>query len=423
MSRALRQSRRDRAGEARSIETEVARLDERRSPDGLARQRVWTGTLASIRLTVGSGCLATLGEAVERLGGRRPLLVTDPGLRAATDHVDRALASLAGAGVEASLFDGLTSNPTSRQVELGSEAARAHGCDLLIGLGGGSAMDCAKGINFVLTNGGRMEDYWGFGKATSAMLPSIGVPTTAGTGSEAQSFALITDPESHRKMACGDTKARFAEVLLDAELAATAPREVVATAGIDALSHAVESFVTRQRNFTSSLLARRAWAWLDAAFPRYLASHGEASDRPTGESMLLGAHLAGVAIEVSMLGAAHAAANPLTARFGIVHGAAVAVMLPHVVRFNGEGSEENEDLYRRLSGLAAGEMGSAAEWLARRLENHRQAAGLAGSLSEFAIERSALADLARRASREWTARHNPRPLSEQDFRELYAAAW
>lgn len=384
--------------------------------------RWWSGTLASIRLTAGRGCVASLGEAVARLGAKRPLLVTDPGVRAAADHVDRAVASLEGAGAETAIFDRLTSNPTSDQVELGSEAARAHRCDLLIGFGGGSAMDCAKGINFLLTNGGAMADFWGYGKASSSMLPSIGVPTTAGTGSEAQSFALITDPQSHRKMACGDPKARFAEVVLDAELAATAPREVVATAGIDALSHVVESFVTRNRNPVSNLLARQAWQWLDAAFPQLFrsgAGQDDAGQGHPGQAMLLGAHLAGAAIEASMLGAAHASANPLTARFAIAHGTAVALMLPHVVRFNAAGSTATEALYGQLTGEAT----DAGQGLARRLEGHRRAAGLPGTLREVGVETSALDNLADLASHEWTGQHNPRPLARADFRELYAAAW
>src|SRR5215207_8919187 len=123
-------------------------------------------------------------------------------------------------------------------------------------------MDCAKGINFLLTNGGRMEDYQGFGRAAHPMLPSIGVPTTAGTGSDAQSFALIAREDSHAKMACGDVKARFRAVLLDPELAASAPRRVVAEAGMDALSHAVESYVTNCATPVSRMHSREAWRLL-----------------------------------------------------------------------------------------------------------------------------------------------------------------
>src|SRR5262249_46843259 len=144
------------------------------------------------RVVFGPGCLSRLGEFARDLGGRRVLLVTDPGLEAA-GHPQRAVRYLRAARLEAFVFDEVRENPTTIQVEAGAAFARARAIDLIVAVGGGSAMDCAKGLNFLLTNGGRIADYLGFGKATRPMLPSIGVPTTAGTGSEAQSFALITD--------------------------------------------------------------------------------------------------------------------------------------------------------------------------------------------------------------------------------------
>src|SRR5204863_4246486 len=144
--------------------------------------------------------------------------------------------------------DAVEENPTSRHVEAGVAAARAHRADLLVAIGGGSAMDTAKGINFVFTNGGQIADYQGFAKATRPMLPSVGVPTTAGTGSEAQSYALIADESSHLKMACGDRKAAFRVALLDPELTVSQPRSVSAVTGIDSVAHALESYVTVKRN-------------------------------------------------------------------------------------------------------------------------------------------------------------------------------
>ena len=167
-------------------------------------------------------------------------------------------------------------------------------------------MDCAKGVNFLLTNGGEMRDYKGFGKATRPMLPSIGVPTTAGTGSEAQSYALIADEKTHLKMACGDRKAAFRATILDPEVTVSQPPMVTAVTGIDALTHAVESYVC-----TSATRCRRrsreAWRLLEGnrngpAPPRRSGARPHAA-RPI---------LAGLAIENAMLGAAHAAANPLT---------------------------------------------------------------------------------------------------------------
>src|SRR5204863_1384379 len=170
------------------------------------------------------------------------LLVTNPGLEAA-GHPQRALASLRDAKLDVFLFDGVEENPTTRHVEACLSFAQAQQIDLIVAVGGGSSMDCAKGTNFLLTNGGSMADYKGFGKATKPMLPSITVPTTAGTGSEAQSFALIADESTHMKMACGDRKAAFRIAILDPEVTVSQPLKVTAVTGIDALAHAVESYV------------------------------------------------------------------------------------------------------------------------------------------------------------------------------------
>src|SRR5205085_2716634 len=221
------------------------------------------------RVVFGAGALARLGALARELGGNRALLVTDPGLEAA-GHPQRAVASLGEAGVEAFLFDGVEENPSTRHVEAGLEAAKRHAVNLLVAVGGGSAMDCAKGINFLLSNGGRVEDYKGFGKASRPMLPSVGVPTTAGTGSEAQSYALIADEKTHLKMACGDRKAAFRVAVLDPEVTVSQPRQVTVVTGIDAVSHALESYVTARRNPLSQMFAREAFRLLDGHFDKVL---------------------------------------------------------------------------------------------------------------------------------------------------------
>src|SRR6185295_4503976 len=150
-------------------------------------------------------------------------------------------------------------NPTSRCVDDCLSVAKSAGIDTIIGLGGGSSMDTAKGCNFLFTNGGRMQDYWGVGKAARPMLPFIAIPTTAGTGSECQSAALIVDEETHQKMACLDPKAAARIALLDPALTLTKPRRVTALTGLDALVHALETSVTTRRNSISSLFAREAF--------------------------------------------------------------------------------------------------------------------------------------------------------------------
>jgi alcohol dehydrogenase len=218
------------------------------------------------RVLFGENTIAQLGNLTKALGGRRVLLVTDPGIIRA-GHVERALHSLQKEPLEVFIFSAVEENPTTRHVENGVQFAKANApVDFIIGLGGGSAMDGAKGINFLLTNGGKMEDYWGVDKATKPMLPAIGIPTTAGTGSEAQSFALISQEKTHIKMACGDKKARFRAAILDPHLVKTAPQKVAALAGIDAISHAVESYVCTRRNLFSQMFAREAWRLLEQSF-------------------------------------------------------------------------------------------------------------------------------------------------------------
>lgn len=277
-------------------------------------------------------------------------------------------------------------------------------------------MDTAKGINFLLSNGGQMRDYWGVGKAHLPMLPSVGIPTTAGTGSEAQSFALISDAQTHQKMACGDVKARFTRVLLDPNLLLTVPRSVAAVTGIDALSHALESYVCTRSNAVSRLFSREAWRLLAVHFPEVLA---DPNNLDAWGKMMVGANFAGMAIENAMLGAAHAAANPLTARLDIVHGQAVGVMLPHVVVCNWEVAGDG---YRELMNLA-GIPGESASDLADFLTGLCEKAGLKVNLSSLGVDESLLMPLAGEAAQQWTANFNPRAMNAGDFENLYRSAW
>ena len=368
------------------------------------------------RVIAGPGVLQRLGEAVRTLGSHRVLLVTDPGLEQA-GHPQRAQAILEAVGVEVAVFDDVKENPTEREVEAGTHFARSQQIDCIVAVGGGSAMDCAKGINFLLTNGGRISDYKGYGKASRPMLPSIGVPTTAGTGSEAQSYALITDEKTHLKMACGDRKAAFRIVFLDPELTLTQPHHVAAATGIDAIAHAVESFVCTRRNPFAQMLARTAWEYLSKHFDTVLREPHHLQAR---WNMLLGAHLAGMAIENSMLGICHSCANPLTAHYGITHGVAIGIMLPHVVRFNGE---RIEPLYADLLGCECRSDRQATDILVERILHFTHTAGLPQRLRDCGVSRTILPLLAEEAHQQWTARFNPRPVSESDLLRVYEAAW
>ena len=359
------------------------------------------------RVVFAPGALSQLGELAREHGAGQVLLVTDPGIVAA-GHAERALRALCDAGVAVTVFDRVQENPTTAHVEAGVAAARGAHADFLVGLGGGSAMDCAKGINFILTNGGEMSDYLGIDKAAKPMLPLIAIPTTAGTGSEAQSFALICDEKTHRKMACGDKKALARVAILDPDLTRTQPPRVAAATAIDAVAHAVETAATTKRNETSLEFTRQAWLRLDRAFERALTVPGADDARA---DMLVGAHLAGAAIEASMLGAAHACANPLTRRFEIVHGLAVGLMLPSVVRFNTQTSNPYDAIEED------------AERLVARLERLLDAAEIPTHLRDLGVSADSLSELAEEAASQWTAGFNPRPVGRAELLAIYQSAF
>ena len=376
------------------------------------------------QLIFGCGAFSRLGEIAREHGGTRVLLVTDAGLREA-GHSDGAQRMLWDSGLDVAVFDSVSADPTTEDVDRCVEFARGESPDLIVGLGGGSSMDCAKGANFLLTNGGQMRDYRGVGRARHPMLPMVAVPTTAGTGSEAQSFAVIADPATHMKMPCGDSKASCRTAILDPELTLTMPRAVATATGVDAMTHAVESFVTKRRNPVSQMFARQAWSLLATTFPVMLETPNNLEARG---KMQLGAWFAGAAIENSMLGAAHAMANPLTAKFRIVHGEAVGVLLPHVIRWN---AATVAPLYHDLA-VAAGwldnqeETAVAADVLADGFTRLLQLAKLPVTLTE-AIRRDDVAQnvqtLAKQAVQQWTGTFNPRKMDEVGFQDLYRCAF
>jgi alcohol dehydrogenase class IV len=369
----------------------------------------------STRVVFGLNSIDQLGELASELGAKRVLLVTDHGIVSA-GHADRAVQSLQRSGVSTAIFNGVHENPTTQHVEEGVRFAGEHGpVDFIVALGGGSAMDCAKGINFLLTNGGKMENYWGADKAAKPMLPSIGIPTTAGTGSEAQSYALISQSNTHIKMACGDKKARFHLVILDPSVTVTMPRSVTAVTGIDAIAHAIESYVTTAANPLSRMFSSEAWRLLEHNFEVAL---NEPTNLDARSNMLLGSHFAGVAIEFSMLGAAHACANPLTTHYDVLHGIAVGLMLPHVIRFNAPVAESYYEELIRISGNSGG-----ADQLSERIMKLKGIASLPQSLKDCRVDRRMIGKLAREAASQWTGKFNPREVNEQEFVQLYESAF
>ena len=358
---------------------------------------------ARTRILAGPGRVNEIGAPARALG-RRALLVTEPPLVAA-GHAGAVERALRNAGLDVQTYAEGHPNPDSALAEEVRAFAEPLGVDLIIGLGGGSAMDLAKAANFLLTNGGGMRDYQGYGRNARELLPAILVPTSTGTGSEAQSYCVIADAETRQKMACGTASGAAKVVILDAELTLSQPKNVRSAAGFDAISHAVESWVSTKRNDLSALFSREAWRLLSGNLERVLT---HLDDMEALAAMQWGAYLAGSAIEHSMLGAAHACANPLTQSYGTTHAHALSALLPHVIRFN---LEVVEALYREFDAD-----------LAARIEAIAEMAELPRTLRELGVNEADLPDLARRAAEQWTGNHNPRPFDAQSALEVYRCA-
>ncbi len=370
------------------------------------------------RFIFGKGSLDQLGDQASDLGFTRTLLVGDPGI-VACGLMARAISCLQVKGIHVTPFDDFSANPDTAMVEAGRITAEASQVDSIIGLGGGSSMDCAKGVNFLLTNGGNIQDYWGFDKAKKPLLPMIAIPTTAGTGSESQCYALISDKDTNVKMACGAPSASFRLALLDPELTLSQPTDVTAATGYDAIAHAVETFVTKQRCSISQLFSREAWRLLINNYERVLTHPTDIESR---SAMQLGACYAGVAIEKSMLGATHACANPLTARYGINHGTAISVLLPHVVKWNA--STVSSDYLELLAIVGEStKVGTPDSLLAALLERLARAAKLPTSLKELGVPQGELGGLAEEAATQWTGKFNPRSFNKDGAMEIYKCAF
>jgi len=358
------------------------------------------------RVVFGAGEFARVGEVARELGGTRCLVVADPGIVEA-GYAPEAMRSLKARRMTVHGFHEFQPNPTSAMAEAGGAFATPLGIDLIVAVGGGSSLDCAKAINFLLSNGGKMRDYWGYGKAARPMLPMIAVPTTGGTGSEAQTSATLVDSETGARMSCGDGKGSFRVAILDPKLTTSQPAALAAATGYDALSHALETLVTTRQTALSECFSRSAWRLISSGFERMIRNPEDLEARG---AMLLGAHFGGLAIENSNLGAAHACAYPLTDQFGLSHGTAVAAVLAQVVDWNSPVARG------RYSELFPGD-------LPARLRELAEMAGLPSNLRDAGIPEEALPRLSEEAAKQWSGKFNPQPFSAAAALEIYQAAY
>ena len=346
------------------------------------------------RVLFGPGEFARLGEAAREHNATRCLLLADQAMLDA-GYAQEAIRSLKARRMDVFAFHEFQSQPTVEMVEAACAYAAPQNVNLLVGLGGGGALDFTKAVNVVLSNGGSLRDYRGYGNVPKPLLPMLAVPTSAGAGSEMQTTAAIADRAA--KLTCGDPKIFFRTAILDSNLTLTQSRELTAADGFQAIAQAVETLISTRRTSISECFSREAWRLLDANFERVLA---EPKDVDARGAMLLGAHFAGMAVEYAALGPAHACAQPLVDTYKLTNGVAVALVLRRALEWMGEPAER----IRRVGFLA-------------------EAAEFPGSLSDASIPEHALPRLAEDAAAQWTGRFSSRPFDAQAALEIYRAAF
>lgn len=366
------------------------------------------------RLVVARGGALRLAE---HLGGwRRPLLVTDRGVRALAEPVCQGLRD---AGLDLAVFDAVQADPPPSVVEAALSQARAHRADAVIGLGGGSSLDCAKLVALGAGSGQALSETFGVGRASGPRLPLALLPTTAGTGSEVTPIAIVTTGEDCKQGIVSPWLLPDL-ALLDATLLTGLPAAVTAATGIDAMVHAVEAFTSaRLKNPLSDALALQALALLDRWLPQAWA---QGDDLAAREQTLLGACMAGMAFANAPVAAVHALAYPLGARFHVPHGLSNALMLGAVLRFNApQAGALYAQLGRHLGHGGADEV-AACEAFITRMADWGRRLGLPTQLRQVGVQATDLDRLADDAMLQTRLLvNNPRPLTRDDARRLYAS--
>lgn len=372
------------------------------------------------RLVFGSNTLNLLPDELLPMGAQRPLIVTDRGLRHA-GIVGRVEGVLRDAGLSSCVFDGVEPNPSVETVERGVSLYRQNACDSLLALGGGSPIDTAKAIGVLVSNGGAVRDFVGFNTFSRPLPPFIAIPTTVGTGSEATNYAVITDHSIKKKVVISNPLLAPRLAILDPELTLTLPPKLIASTGLDALTHAVESYLTTvASDFTDAV-------GLHAA--RLIARHidravSPARDAKTMGHMLHASCLAGLAFSYGRTALVHGMAHPLGAYYDVPHGMANSILLPYVMKFNRPACESRlADLGRAMR--FAHDLtpdGAAADAFVEGLVQLSARVGIPLKLSEVGVTDEFIPQMARDAAESHNAKVNPRIPTAAEVEELYRQA-
>lgn len=373
------------------------------------------------RIIFSPGAAERVGAIARELNARRAMMVTDPGVqRVGLDG--SVMESLQREHIETSVFREVEPNPTTKNVGDGLALAKEFSPDVMIALGGGSALDTGKAINLLRTRGGKIEDYRGASKGGSQLPPFIAIPTTAGTGSEVSPFILISDPVTHAKIVIRDIHMIPDVALLDPTLTISMPRQITVSTGVDALVHGIEAFVAKGSQPFSQAMALEA---VDTIYSTLPSVTERPDDIEARGRMLIASNLAGMAFALSYLGLAHSMANPLTRVSGMAHGMAVGMVLPYVIRFNEPvARKEYASMTNRIFGRhSPSDPGEATLKLASSLRHFLASLGLPENLKAAGVPEDCLEEMAVEAIQQATARSNPREATLDDVKVLYRYAY
>lgn len=368
----------------------------------------------------GIGAVQELAGHVQKLGGRNALVVGDPGVVQA-GIVDRLCGILQKAGIPCEVFSEIQSDPDIESVEKGTAAAKAAGCDIVIGAGGGSSLDTAKAIGLMLGNGGHIRDYVGINKVPRKGAPVIAIPTTAGTGSEVTIWSVLSDRQNKVKLSVGSTFNCPDLALCDPELTVSLPPHVTAATGMDALTHALESYVNKATQPISEGLAVQAMK-LIARSLRLAVVQGE--NLQARHDMLMASLIAAMAFNSTRLGLAHALGLPLGAHFHIPHGTVNAILLPEVMEFNVIGNTPKFAEIASVFGEKVAHLSQreAAERSVEAIRRLKEDVGITQTLSDYGLREEHLGFIAEEAMLSGNVPVNPRKPTIDNLKQICRAA-
>lgn len=375
-------------------------------------------------MEVGAGASGQLARVLQELGCSRPLIVTDR-MMVELGYVARIAGQLEEAGIASQCFADTLPEPTAASIRAGVEMVRQGDFDSIVALGGGSPIDSAKAIGILGKFGGEMRDYRFPRDVSEAGLPLIAIPTTAGTGSEATRFTIITDETSDEKMLCAGLGFMPIAALIDYELTLSLPPRVTADTGIDALTHAIEAYVSRKASLYSDSQALEAMRLLA---PNLRTAFHEPGNRAAREAMMLGATLAGIAFSNASVALVHGMSRPIGAFFHVPHGLSNAMLLPAITAFSIPAAPERYADCARAMGVAAQTDGVevANDKLLAELRAINQELKVP-SPEQFGIARERFfelrATMARQALASGSPGNNPRVPTEAEIIDLYETVW